>query len=120
MRIGVEKRPGAHQLARRAEATLRRVVLGKRLLQRIEPAVAGETFYRLNRAAIHPDGQAAAGVDRLSVDQHGARPTLTAFAAQLGTRQVQVIPENLSERPTVFYANPVDRSVDLDPDGRDR
>src|SRR5262249_49755235 len=95
------QRERAHQLARRAEAALRRVVRHERLLERVQRAVLDQTFDRLDRPAVHPGGELAAGVDGLAVDEHGAGAALAAVAADLGAGEIQLIAEELGEGPAV-------------------
>src|SRR5438045_1733363 len=79
-----------HQLPRRAEAALRGVVIDEGLLQRAQPAVACETLDGLDRPAIGPHRQLAAGVDGTAVEQHRAGAAFTAIAADLGPGEADV------------------------------
>ena len=108
---------GRHQLARRAESALRAVASDERRLKRIEPAVDGEPFDRRHRAAVGPDGELTAGVDGDAVEMNRARAALATVAADLGPRQVEVVAEQLGERPPIFDVDGAPFAVDGQRDG---
>ena len=108
---------GRHQLARRAESALRAVAGDERRLKRIEPAVDGEPFDRRHGAAVGPHGELTARVDGDAVEMHRARAALAAVAADLGPRQVEVIAEQLGERPPIFDVDGAPFAVDGQGDG---
>src|SRR5262245_51664850 len=93
---------GAHQLPRRAEAALRRVVFGKRLLKRMELAARAQTFNRRDLAAVGPDGKLAARVHRLAVEQYRAGAAFATVATDLRAGEIQVISEQLDQRPAIL------------------
>src|SRR5262249_52469404 len=105
LRIARQESFGAHELARRAEAALRSIMIDKGLLQRIEAPVLRKTLHCLDRPAIRPHGKVTARVDRLAVEQYRAGSTFAAVAADLGPGQAEVIAEKLDQRPAVFDLN---------------
>ena len=113
-------RLGRHQLARRAESALRAVAGDERRLKRIEPAVAGEPFDRFHGAAIGPDRELTARVDGDAVEMHRARAALAAVAPDLGPRQVEVVADQLGERPPMLDVDGAPYAVDGQRDGGSR
>src|SRR5689334_3427589 len=91
VRIAVEQRAGAHQLAGGAEAALRAVMLDEGFLQRIELAMLREPLDGLDTPSVSPHGELATRVHILTVEQHGARTALTAIAADFGAGEAKVV-----------------------------
>ena len=116
MRILHQQRLGDHQLPGGAVAALRRVMLDEGFLQRIELAVLGQPFHRLDRAAVHPHGQLAARIQRRAVHQNGAGAALAAIAADLGARELQVVAQQLDQGPAVLHFHAAIHAVDGDLD----
>ena len=114
VRRGVQQRLRAHQLARRAEAALRRIVGDERPLQRI----VQQSFDGLNGAAVGPHAELAARIDRLAVEQDRARAALAAVAADLGAGQLEVVAQRLDERPAIFDLERALRAVHGQRDAR--
>src|ERR1041384_6097841 len=79
-----EQRDRAHDLTRRAEPALERVVLDERGLHRMQLVAAREPLDRRDLRALGGDRQRQAGIDRLAVAQHGARTALAMIAALAG------------------------------------
>ncbi len=113
VRRGVQERLCAHQLTRRAVATLRRIVGDEFPLERI----VQQAFNGLNGAAIGPQRQLAARIDRFAVEQDRARAALAAVAANLGARQLEMVAQRLDERPSIFDQERALRSVHGQRDG---
>ena len=111
---------GRHQLARRAESALRAVAGDEGRLKRIEPAVVGEPFDRLHGAPVGPDGELTAGVDGDAVEMHRARAALAAVAPDLGPRQVEVVANQLGQRPPMLDVDGAPHAIDGQRDGGSR
>ena len=85
-------------LAGRAVAALKAVVLEKRGLHRVQRVRRAEAFDRDDVVALVHDGERETRVDPASVDQHGARAALTVVAALLGAGQMQVLSQRVEQR----------------------
>ena len=77
-------------------------MLNEGLLKRIESSASREAFDGLNGAAVRPHGKIAAGINRLAVQQHGARAAFTAIAADFCSGEMQVVAQKLDECPAIF------------------
>ena len=117
MRVVIEQRLGAHQLAGGAEAALRAVVFDEGFLQRMQLVVVRQAFDGLDGAAVGPDRELAAGVDRLAVQQHGAGAAFAAVAADLGAGEPQVIAQQFDQGPAIFDFDAMLDAVDGQFDG---
>src|ERR1700676_1184367 len=58
----------------------------------------GESLYRENLAAIHLAHEHQAGVHRLTVHDHGARPAVTYVTPQLRAGQVELVAQQPQQR----------------------
>ena len=113
-----QQRGGRQQLARGAEAALRRVVIDKGLLQRTERAVAGEALDCLHRRALGPHGELTARVHRTAVQQDRARAALAAIASDFGAGEIQMIAQQFDERDVIVDVHRPARGVDRQRDCR--
>src|SRR5207244_4351909 len=77
-------------------------------------------FDRLNRSTVGPYGELTAGVHRLAVEEDGARPTLTAIAADLRSGKPQVIAQELGQRPAILDVDFMSGAVDGQRQARSR
>ena len=88
--------------------------------KRMQVFAARQAFHGLHRAPVGPNRELAAGVHRLAIEQHRAGAALTAIAADLGARELQVIAQHFDQRPAILYLNAMFCSVDRYLDGRAR
>src|SRR5215470_6793244 len=92
LRIALEQRHGRHDLARRAEAALRRELVDEGLLHFVQLAVRTlEPFDGHDLAATQRVGQRRAGVMWNVVKQHGAGAAFTAVATELGAGEAELV-----------------------------
>jgi hypothetical protein len=98
---------GRHDHAGCAKATLQAMVLAKRLLHRMEPAVGGETFDGRDLGAVEGDRERRAGLDGVAVRMDRAAAALAGVAADMGAGQAQVLAQELDEQraPLDFAAD---------------
>ena len=80
---------GAHQHARRAEATLQAVLLVERLLHCVQHTFVRQALNGQNLLAVTLDGQMGARLDGLPVNIDGAGATVAGLTAYVGPREVQ-------------------------------
>jgi hypothetical protein len=91
MWIACEQPLGAHELSRGAEPALRPVVFYERLLKRIELLTMREALDGLDFSSVGPYRKIAARVDWLAVQQDRTGSAFATVAADLRTRQAEVI-----------------------------
>src|SRR5262249_42875461 len=103
-----------HEEARSAESALQPVVLMKGLLERIEPLTVGEALDGLDVTAVHLNGEEQAGSHGRAVDDDRARAAHTVLAAEMRSRQLEVVAKEIGERLPGFHAPLVRSSVDGD------
>src|SRR5687767_12303121 len=87
----VQERPHAHDLARRAEAALERVLLDEGPLHRIQLAVAPQPLDRGDLTPLTIDAEQQARVHGPSVHQHGARAAIAHVTDLLGPGQLEIV-----------------------------
>src|SRR5207302_2364247 len=92
-----EERSRGQQEARGAVAALGRAELGEGLLERVEPAGAGQALDRRDRATLELDRQRQAGEHRPAVDKDRARAALAELTAVLRAREPHLLPQNLEQ-----------------------
>ena len=87
------------------------------LLDGVEDAVALEAFHGRDLVALGGRGQHRAGLHRLAVHQHDARPAVGGVAAPVGAGQAELVAQEVHEQqPRLDVARvllPVDRHRDL-------
>src|SRR5262249_58395897 len=102
----------------RAESTLQRVVLAKRLLQRMQRAVTHQAFDRGDLGAVRLHGEHETGARRLAVDQHGAGTADAVLAPDVRAGEGQVLAEKIDEElaglAPPLTRGAVDREADVD------
>ncbi len=96
-RVAPQQIGGRHQHARRADAALRRAVAMKGPLQGRRLAVPGEALDRGYAAPAHLPQRHHAGAHLRAVQQHRARAAVAGVAADLGSRQSQVLAQDIGE-----------------------
>src|SRR5712691_1036012 len=99
---GRQQRLRAQQHARRAEPALEAVLLEESVLQWVQLTVLLQALDSFNLAAIGLDGQQRARLDRLTVEQDGARATVRGIAANVRARQIQVLPDEVDQQQARF------------------
>ena len=100
---------GRDDEAGRAEAALHRAGLDERLLDAVEPVLAGEALDGDDLVTVRLRGEHEARADELAVEQHRARAALALLAGVLRTGQAEPLAERVEEalaRPDVGLALP--------------
>src|SRR5579864_4269549 len=100
--IGREQRLGDHQHARRAEATLQSVLLPEALLQRVELRALGQALNSLYVRPVRLDSEERARFDGDTVQDDSAGAAIGGVAADVGAREVQVLPEKMNQQESRF------------------
>ena len=95
-----QQRPRGHDHPRRAVAALDGEFLNKAALEHIQLAVFRKALDRQHMPSLQLDRQRQAGVHRPAVNDHGAGAAFPLGAAFLGSRQVQILTQNV-EQPSV-------------------
>ena len=105
-----------HQHRGRAEAALQGVVLGERLLERAERAVAlGETLDGLDRVPVGLHGEHEARADALPVEQHVAVAAEAVLAGEVRAREVEILAQEVGQRAPRLDVALAPGAVDLHP-----
>lgn len=78
-------------LSWRAIAALEGVMVDEGLLQGMQRAIPGKTFYGRDLRAVLHDGERQAGIDPPTVDQNRAGAALTVVAAFFGAGQCKMV-----------------------------
>ncbi len=116
-RIGIprEERCGGHQLAGRAEATLRGILGHEGGLERMRRGARPESFDRAHGLPNAPMHEGQAAVDGLAIEQDGAGPAFAAVADALGSGEIECVAQEIEEggfsRRIGFDAPAVDLEV---------
>ena len=108
----IEHRDRRHHHARRAIAALKRFGVEKRLLHRMEPVAARQTFNGSNRFARRRRKFDDAGAQRRAVDQHRTRAAVPFAAAELAASQIEVVAEDREQAVARVGADPMGPAVD--------
>ena len=93
-----EQPDGAHDLAGRAVAALKPVVIEEGRLHRMEVVASGEALDGQHLGAVEARGEREAGIDPAPVDEDGAGAALAAVAALLGACEVQSLAQEVEQR----------------------
>jgi hypothetical protein len=94
-----QQRVGGDQEARGAEATLQRVMLGERALQRAELAVGGgQPLDGGDRSPVGLHGEHQTGPDRLAVERDRTRSAHAVLAADVGAGEPGVMADEVREQ----------------------
>src|ERR671939_922110 len=110
--MALQQPVGRHDHAGRAEATLQAVLFPEPLLQRMQLAIAGQTFDGQDLGAIGLYGQDGAGLDRQAVHDHGARAALRGVAADMRARQANHVADIVHEQEARLHVVRALRAVD--------
>src|SRR6266480_69148 len=116
LRIFQQQGFARHDLPGRAKATLRAVVLDKRLLQRIQLVSLRQAFDGENLFPFHPHRELAARVNVAAIDNHRAGAAFAAVTADLRTGETQFIPQDLAQSTSMLNLNTVISAVDFEVD----
>ena len=116
-RVRPEKVERRHEHARRAEPTLETVVLTERLLERVELTVLREALDRQDLRAVGLDREHDAGPRGLAIDQNRARAADSVLAADVRTREAEVLAQKIHEELAGFAASLVRDAVHREADG---
>ena len=82
-----------------AKTALKAVALFECRLHGVQGAIGlGQAFDGGDLSALRLERQHIAGLDALTIDDHGARPALGCIAAHVGAGQVQRLPEHLDQK----------------------
>ena len=107
-----------HDHARRAVAALQAVLLPEALLQRMQLPFRRETLDRRHRRAVGLHGKHRARLRAPAVDEHRARAALARVTADMGSREIEMLAQEVHEQCAWFdvrFAHlAVDRDGDLD------
>src|ERR1700733_4653535 len=106
-----------HDLAGGTEAALERVLVDKRLLDRMKPAVRGQPLDGSDLPPVCAGGQHHAGVHALTVQQDRAGPALAPVAALLGARQPEMLTQKVEQAGPRVAVEGVPNAVDPKADG---
>jgi len=98
VRVLVEERLGRDEIAGRTVAALRGAEIGERFLQRVKPAVDGQSLDGRHAAPAAFDAEHEAGQDRPIVEQDRAGATFAQLAPVLGAAEVQILTQHLQQR----------------------
>jgi hypothetical protein len=97
LRIVVEKRFGGHQESWRANAALERRPFQETLLQRMQMAVVGKPFDRLDAAPFRFNGKDQATIHRPAVEEHRAGAAVAVVATFLGAGERERIAQHFQQ-----------------------
>jgi hypothetical protein len=84
-------------LAGRAVAALKTVVLDESRLDGVKISVAFQAFNRSEPVPFMHNGEGEAGVDAAAIDKYGAGSALAVVAAFFGACEAEVLPEKIEE-----------------------
>ena len=93
----VEQRLGTHQDSREAVAALARLLIQKRLLQRMRLHGGAEPFDGCDATSGDRADLARAGVDRLAIEQHHAASALLQAATVSRAFQIEPVAQNVQQ-----------------------
>src|SRR5579862_7842647 len=88
----------AHHHAGRAEAALKRVVLAKRCLHRMQFLALRKTFDRHHARPVHLSCEHGAALCRIAVDVDDASTTLAGIAADMSAGQTEMLAQELHQQ----------------------
>jgi len=115
--IALEQLDPGHDHSGRAVAALQSVALPKPLLDRVQLAVARQSFDSGDLCTISLNGEYRAGLNCLALHQDGAGAANARFAADVRTGQLAVVAQEMDQQGAwfdlVFLLNAVDFDCDL-------
>ena len=91
--VVIQKVGTRHHHSRGAIPTLRRIVLDKGLLHRMQVAIFRNSFNGSNFFVTNVENRHHTGIDRFAVNVNGTGRTGTPVTHYLGTCELQVIPQ---------------------------
>ena len=104
-----------HDHTRRTVATLQSVMARQRILDRMKTAVRrGDAFNRLNAAAVGLYREHKAGPDRHAIDEDRACAADAVFAADMGSSQPELLPQEIGEADALIDTAVIACAVDND------
>src|SRR5215213_6542556 len=103
IRVAGEEVGRDHDHSRGAEAALEAVLLPERVLEWMEAAVRSHPLDRGHATAVGLNGQHRATLHGLAVDVDGARSTLARVAADVRSREVELLPEELHQESSRLH-----------------
>jgi hypothetical protein len=92
---------------------LYRPILHESILQGIEAAFPGKSFYGQNALAPGPDSEDQAGKNSFPVYDDGAGPAFAFATALFGSRQAELISQYIGQSPVRFDKEIVYKAVNL-------
>jgi len=115
VRLGFVAQQGVrrHKNSRRAETALDGTVLAERLLQRSELVVVRNALDCLYGRMIGLHGKHQARPNRQAVDDYSARTAKTVGARNMGSSQLSLVSQAVSQRCTRLYIKAVLLAVDF-------
>jgi hypothetical protein len=96
--VALEERAAGHEHAGRAVAALQRVLLGERLLDRMQLAAGLQSLDRAHLAAVGLHREHGAGLHRLPVEQHGADTAVRRIATDVRAREPQFLADEVHQQ----------------------
>jgi hypothetical protein len=82
------------------------MVLGERLLNRMQRPAIREPLDRRHLDALEPHRKQRATLERATADQNGTRAALARIATDLRPRQPQIVAENMNEQRPRLHVEP--------------
>jgi len=99
--VGSALRDQAHcraNLAGRAVAALKSIMIDKGSLHWMQSAVVRQSFDRGDLSAVFHDGQRETGIYPTTIDQNGARATLPVIATLFGAGKTEMNTQGIEQR----------------------
>jgi hypothetical protein len=106
----------AHDHAGGAEAALQPVLLPEPLLDGVQLVAVGEAFHRGDFAAVGLHRQYGTGLDRASVQQHGAGAAQRGLTADVGAGKPGDFAQEVHQQQTRLHGGALIYSIDADCD----
>ena len=112
-RVSIEQGFYGHNLPGRTKAALESIFLDEGLLNGMEGPGFFQALDGLDRFSFIFNGQGHAGIDRLPIDENGARPASSLVAPFLRARESQIFANGVQEGTAGLDENPVLLTVDF-------
>ena len=116
VRIRFQRVHRQHQKTRRAESTLKRVVLDECALHGMQLVPLGKAFDRADALALGLDREHQAGSDRLIVKDHGTCAAHPVLAPYMRPGQSALVTDDVDQRSSRLDPNGVVMAVDIELD----
>ena len=88
------------------------MVLPERLLQRMQRALLAHSLDRLDLGAVRLDGEQRAGLDRLTVEMHGARAAVGRVAADVRAGEAERFTQEVDQEQAGFDVGALLSTID--------